>query len=96
MEIEVKPGKAVVDAAVAVGGKLLTWSTLPDVTGMTNGQLKHVVHFNGKARISWEQWFQCLETAKKKRGKGKENPHLIIPSQVLLETRRRTAILKGG
>jgi uncharacterized protein YbjT (DUF2867 family) len=51
-EIEVKQGKAVADASKAAGVKHLVWSGLPHVTKLTNGQLKRVSHFDGKAEVS--------------------------------------------
>lgn len=51
-DTEVKQGKAVADASKAAGVKHLVWSGLPHVTELTNGQLKHVSHFDGKAEVS--------------------------------------------
>jgi uncharacterized protein YbjT (DUF2867 family) len=51
-DIEVKQGKAVADASKAAGVKHLIWSGLPHVTKLTNGQLSHVLHFDGKAEVS--------------------------------------------
>ena len=39
------------DAAVAADAKLLIWSSLPNVTEMTGGQLTGVAHFDSKAEV---------------------------------------------
>ena len=39
------------DAAVAEGVDLLIWSTLPNVTKMTEGKLTGVKHFDSKATV---------------------------------------------
>ena len=51
-EGEIKQGKALADAAKAVGVKHLIWSALPAVTKMTNGALSHVEHFDSKAEVA--------------------------------------------
>ncbi|UZJ56406.1 hypothetical protein CBS101457_005726 [Exobasidium rhododendri] len=51
-DTEVGQGKAVADVSKASGVKHLIWSGLPHVTKLTNGQLKHVEHFDGKAEVS--------------------------------------------
>lgn len=51
-DTEVGQGKAVADASKAAGVKHLIWSGLPHVTNLTNGQLKHVSHFDGKAEVT--------------------------------------------
>jgi len=51
-EIEVQQGRTIADAAKAVGVKHLIWSSLPNVTKMTNGALKHVEHFDSKAEVA--------------------------------------------
>ncbi|KAK3166644.1 hypothetical protein OEA41_009769 [Lepraria neglecta] len=47
--IEIAQGKAMADAAVAAGASLLIWSTLPNVTKMTDGTLTGVVQWDSKA-----------------------------------------------
>ena len=49
--IEIAQGKAMADAAVAVGASLLIWSSLPNVTKMTVGKLSGVKHFDSKAEV---------------------------------------------
>lgn len=51
-DTEVQQGKAVADASKAAGVKHLVWSGLPHVTNLTNVQLKHVSHFDGKAEVT--------------------------------------------
>ncbi|KAL8658590.1 MAG: hypothetical protein Q9226_000880, partial [Calogaya cf. arnoldii] len=43
-EIEVAQGKSMADAAVATGVEHFIWSSLPNVTEMSNGKLSKVVH----------------------------------------------------
>ncbi|UPK92822.1 hypothetical protein LCI18_003757 [Fusarium solani-melongenae] len=50
-ELEVKQGKAIVDAAKTAGIKLFIWSSLYDVKKLTDGKLPHVYHFDGKAAV---------------------------------------------
>lgn len=50
-EIEKAQGRAVVDASKEVGVKHIIFSSLLNVTKITNGRLSHVVHFDGKAEI---------------------------------------------
>ena len=49
---EVKQGKNIADACVAVGVKHVVWSALPNVTKLTGGKLKAVEHFDGKSEIA--------------------------------------------
>ena len=49
--IEIAQGKAMADAAVAAGASLLIWSTLPNVTKMTDGTLTGVVQWDSKAYV---------------------------------------------
>ena len=44
-------GKSMADAAVAEGVDLLIWSSLPNVTKMTEGKLTGVKHFDSKATV---------------------------------------------
>jgi hypothetical protein len=39
------------DASVAAGVTLFIWSSLPNVTQMTNGELTHVSWFDSKAKV---------------------------------------------
>ncbi|KAL8989027.1 MAG: hypothetical protein Q9169_008454 [Polycauliona sp. 2 TL-2023] len=39
------------DAAVAAGAELIIWSSLPNVTEMSNGKLTGVKHFDSKAKV---------------------------------------------
>ncbi|KAI4253337.1 MAG: hypothetical protein LQ352_003747 [Teloschistes flavicans] len=50
-EVEINQGKAMADAAVAAGAELIIWSSLPDVTAMSNGKLTSVKHFDSKAKV---------------------------------------------
>ncbi|KAL8637485.1 MAG: hypothetical protein Q9228_005251 [Teloschistes exilis] len=50
-EVEINQGKAMADAAVAVGAKLIIWSSLPDVTAMSGGKFTSVKHFDSKAKV---------------------------------------------
>ncbi|GAO19938.1 hypothetical protein UVI_02043640 [Ustilaginoidea virens] len=50
-EVEMAQGKAVADAARAAGVKHLIFSSLMDVSRATGGRLRHVTHFDGKARV---------------------------------------------
>jgi uncharacterized protein YbjT (DUF2867 family) len=50
-EIEVGQGKAVTDAAKAAGVKHLIYSSIIDVTIASNGRLRHLEHFDGKAEV---------------------------------------------
>lgn len=61
--VEVTQGKAVADASIAAGVKLLIWSALPHVTTLTGGKLAHMDHFDSKADVA-----TYIETAKKGTG----------------------------
>ncbi|QDS76714.1 hypothetical protein FKW77_000949 [Venturia effusa] len=50
-EVELAQGKTVADAAKEVGVKQVIFSSLLNVTKITNGRLPHVLHFDGKAEI---------------------------------------------
>ncbi|OMP88419.1 NmrA-like family domain-containing protein 1 [Diplodia seriata] len=50
-DVEVSQGKNVADAAKEAGVEHLIFSSLLNVTKETNGRLKHVPHFDGKADI---------------------------------------------
>ena len=50
--IEVAQGRAIADACKKTGVKHLVWSTLPNVTKLSNGKLTRVEHFDGKAEIA--------------------------------------------
>jgi uncharacterized protein YbjT (DUF2867 family) len=51
-EVEVSQGRAIADACVAAGVSHLVWSSLKNVTKMTNGILSHVEHFDSKADVA--------------------------------------------
>ncbi|KAL3470270.1 hscarg dehydrogenase [Aspergillus californicus] len=48
---EVNHGRAMADAAVAVGVPFYIYSTLPHAGNNSNGRLKHMGHFDGKAEV---------------------------------------------
>ena len=50
-EHEVTHGRALADAAVAVGVPRYIYSTLPNAGKISNGQLKNMGHFDGKAEV---------------------------------------------
>lgn len=50
-KIEISQGKAVADAAKEAGVQQIVFSSLLNVTKITDGRLSHVVHFDGKAEI---------------------------------------------
>ncbi|KAF1998824.1 NmrA-like family domain-containing protein [Amniculicola lignicola CBS 123094] len=50
-KVELAQGKAVADAAKEVGVSQLIFSSLLNVTKISNGKLPHVLHFDGKAEI---------------------------------------------
>ncbi|KAH6714136.1 NmrA family transcriptional regulator [Leptodontidium sp. MPI-SDFR-AT-0119] len=56
-EVEVTQGKAVADAAVAAGASLLIWSSLPNATRISHGELSKS-HFNFKAEV--EEYIRTL------------------------------------
>lgn len=43
-EVEVAQGKAIADAAVAAGAEFIIWSSLPNVTRMSEGKIKGAIH----------------------------------------------------
>ncbi|KAH7384597.1 hypothetical protein BKA66DRAFT_416768 [Pyrenochaeta sp. MPI-SDFR-AT-0127] len=59
---EITQGKNIVDAAIATGVKHLVFSSLPNVTALTNGALPNVEHFDSKADISEYAESQKLKT----------------------------------
>ncbi|KAL2070147.1 hypothetical protein VTL71DRAFT_13173 [Oculimacula yallundae] len=50
-EIEVQQGMNLADAALESGVQHFIWSSLPNVTELTNGALKNVYHFDSKAKV---------------------------------------------
>lgn len=62
-ETEVQQGKNVADVSAAAGVKHLIWASLPHVTKLTNGELTHVDHFDGKAEVE-----EYIESMKGKSG----------------------------
>ncbi|KAL8897696.1 MAG: hypothetical protein Q9192_002450 [Flavoplaca navasiana] len=57
-EHEVNHGRAVADAAVAVGVPFLIYSTLPHAGNISGGKLRNMGHFDGKAEV--EQYIRTL------------------------------------
>ncbi|KAI4231519.1 MAG: hypothetical protein L6R40_007713 [Gallowayella cf. fulva] len=57
-EHEVKHGRALADAAVAVGVPFYIYSTLPHAGKMSGGKFKNMGHFDGKAET--EQYIRTL------------------------------------
>lgn len=57
-DIEITQGKAVADAARAAGVSLFIWSSLPNVTKFSNGELTTVHHFDSKAKV--EEYIRTL------------------------------------
>ena len=58
-DIEVQQGKNIADTSLKNGVKHLVWSSLPHVSEMTKGTLKHVLHFDGKAEV--EQYIESIK-----------------------------------
>ena len=56
---EVQQGKNIADLSKAGGVKHLIWSSLPHVAKMTNGELPHVDHFDGKADV--EEYIESIK-----------------------------------
>lgn len=56
--IEIAQGKAIADASVAAGVSLLIWSSLPNITKISEGKLTAVKHFDGKAQV--EEYIRTL------------------------------------
>ncbi|KAJ9640703.1 hypothetical protein H2204_003332 [Knufia peltigerae] len=50
--VEYQQGKNIVDACKEEGIKHLIWSSLPNVTKLTNGELSKVEHFDSKAEVA--------------------------------------------
>ncbi|KAF2664061.1 putative NmrA family transcriptional regulator [Microthyrium microscopicum] len=50
-EVEMAQGHTVADAAKEAGVKQIVFSSLLNVTEISNGKLPHVLHFDGKAKI---------------------------------------------
>lgn len=48
---ELAQGKLLADACVIEGAEYVVWSTIPHVERTTNGKLKNVEHFDGKAEV---------------------------------------------
>ncbi|CEJ57074.1 hypothetical protein PMG11_05782 [Penicillium brasilianum] len=58
-EAEIAQGKTIADASLAAGVSLMIWSSLPDVTKMSKGQLTTVEHFDSKAEV--EDYIRSLK-----------------------------------
>jgi uncharacterized protein YbjT (DUF2867 family) len=50
-DAEIAQGKAMADAAQAAGVEHFVWSSLPNVSKETNGQITEVLHFDSKAAV---------------------------------------------
>ncbi|PWN89494.1 NmrA-domain-containing protein [Acaromyces ingoldii] len=50
-DTEVQQGRNIVDASKAAGVAHLVWSSLPNATKVSGGQLKHIEHFDGKSEV---------------------------------------------
>ncbi|KAF7555568.1 hypothetical protein G7Z17_g2049 [Cylindrodendrum hubeiense] len=57
--VEVSQGKAVADAAVAAGAAQIIWSSLPNVTKMTSGEITNAKHYDSKAEV--EEYIRTLD-----------------------------------
>jgi len=44
-------GKAIADASVSAGATQIIWSSLPNITLLSHGQLTTVTHFDSKAAV---------------------------------------------
>lgn len=51
MDLEIQQGKNLADAAKEAGVQHYIWSSLPNVTKVSGGVLKHVYHFDSKAIV---------------------------------------------
>ncbi|KAI1147402.1 NmrA-like family-domain-containing protein [Nemania diffusa] len=58
MELEEQQGRNIADAAKEVGVKHLIWSSLLDITKLTNGKLSRIHHFDSKAHV--EEYVRSL------------------------------------
>ncbi|KAK6855399.1 NmrA family transcriptional regulator [Apiospora arundinis] len=58
VEVEINQGKAIADASVAAGVTQLIWSSLPNVTRMSDGE-HGLAHFDSKAAV--EEYIRCLD-----------------------------------
>ncbi|KAI1171798.1 NMRAL1 protein [Nemania sp. FL0916] len=58
MKLEEQQGRNIADAAKKVGVKHLIWSSLLDITKLTNGALSRVYHFDSKAHV--EEYIRSL------------------------------------
>lgn len=50
-ETEVKQGRNIAEVSAELNVEHLVWSSLPNVTTLSNGALPNVEHFDGKAEI---------------------------------------------
>ncbi|KAI0422574.1 NmrA-like family-domain-containing protein [Xylaria grammica] len=58
MQLEEQQGRNIADAAKEAGVKHLIWSSLLDITKLTNGKYSHVYHFDSKAHV--EEYVRTL------------------------------------
>lgn len=77
-EKEMKQGKAIVDAAVAAGVQYFIWSTSTNVTKITGGKLKKVIHFDVKAEIEEYIREQHIKSAFYAPGSFMQNLHSVM------------------
>lgn len=49
--MEITQGKTIADVSVATGVTLLIWSSLPNITEISNGKMTGVKHFDSKATV---------------------------------------------
>ncbi|KAL1879324.1 hypothetical protein VTK73DRAFT_7161 [Phialemonium thermophilum] len=51
IDVEIQQGKNLVDAAKEARVEHFIWSSLPNITKLSNGELSNVYHFDGKAQV---------------------------------------------
>ena len=58
-DTEVQQGKNIADVSKAAGVKHLIWSSLPQAEKLTEGKLRHVLHFDSKAEV--EEYIESIK-----------------------------------
>ena len=58
-DTEVQQGKTIANICKETGVKHLVWSSLPNASKMTNGELAHVEHFDGKGEV--EEYIESIK-----------------------------------
>ncbi|KAH8649848.1 hypothetical protein BX600DRAFT_502226 [Xylariales sp. PMI_506] len=58
-EVEIAQGKSIADAAVRAGAVQIIWSSLPNVTKMSGGEITGAKHFDSKAFV--EEYIRTLD-----------------------------------